>query len=137
MPGNPKQDTINSEETVETEEKQYVKIGTTKLKSSASPFEFKGFQERFQQVKAAQREEMKDEMAGKEMSTSSVVDQEDVLAKRTIEEIPGLVKEEGEDKVAPEDLENEKLLTRPSGVETENQTHPVFQYSDKGTVNTV
>ena len=80
---------------------------------------------------------MKDDTARKEASVSPAVDEEEILkreAKRTVEKIPGLMKEEKNEggEVASEGVKNEEMISRESGDETGSQKPPAKQYSDKG-----
>lgn len=84
-------------------------------------------------MKAAQLETVKDESA-----VSSEVDEEEILkekAKRMVEEIPGLMKEEkdGESEVVGEETKHKNTVSQESGGGTSSQEAPGKQYSDKGT----
>ncbi|CAB3988366.1 ---NA--- [Paramuricea clavata] len=133
-----REDPVNSEKTEEekADEKQDIKIDSREDGSNTKPSGFKGFQERFQQLKAARLEKMKDDTARKEASVSPAVDEEEILkreAKRTVEEIPGLMKEEKNEggEVASEGVKNEEMISRESGDKTGSQKPTAKQYSDK------
>ena len=93
--------------------------------------------ERFQQIKAARFEKIKDEEVKKESTVSSEVDEEEILkekAKRTVEEIPGLMKEEknGESAVGDEEVKNKNTVSQGKSGGTSSQKAFGKQYSDKG-----
>ena len=95
--------------------------------------------ERFQQIKAARLEKVKDEEMKKESIVSSDVDEEEILkekAKRTVEEIPGLMKEEknGESEMGDEEMKNKNTLSQENSGGTSSQKAVGKQYSDKGTL---
>ena len=88
-------------------------------------------------MKAARLQKMKDDMTRKEPSVSPDVDEEEVLrdaAKRTVEGIPGLMKEEksGGGEEAGVGETNEEIISQESGGVTERPKPPFKQYSDKG-----
>ena len=115
-----KEDPEDSEKVIETADDE-VKTRQDDLKTNSSGF--KGLQERFQQIKAAHREKVKEEMAQQ--------DKEEILkaeAKRTVEEIPGLIKEE---KNEGGEKKDEKVKDEETGNKDERPKLPVKKYSDK------
>ena len=138
MKSNHGEDKEDGEKTKEkVDEEQSVKSESREDGSNTKPPEFKGFQGRFERMKAARLQKMKDDMTRKEPSVSPDVDEEEVLrdaAKRTVEGIPGLMKEEksGGGEEAGEGEMNEEIISQESGDVTERPKPPFKQYSDKG-----
>ena len=122
------EDPENSQK-VEEKVDDEVKTGQDELKTKLPGFKL---QERFQQIKAAHREKVKEEMAPQEASISPEVDKEEILkaeARKTVEEIPGLMKEEKNEGGEETD---EKVKDEETGNKDETPKLAVKQYSDKG-----
>ncbi|XP_028398638.1 titin homolog [Dendronephthya gigantea] len=111
--------------------------GSTDDELNKKPSEFKGFQSKFEQMKAARLERMKESMAADDTSIPRAEDEEEVLrkqAKKTVEDIPGLIKEskeELEDKVAGDKLKDKETTAGKKVGESESQEPPSKSYSDK------
>ena len=128
------EETVNDEVTNDGEQRE-AEVESQKDETNTKP----SFHERLQQIKAARVEEIKDkEEVKKDSRMSSRIDEEEVLkekAKRTVEEIPGLMKEDKNEasEAAGEQMLNQNTVSQGNGAGS--QEAPQKQYSDKGTPN--